>query len=116
MSVRTWLNTNLKPLLPSSWVVHDHDRTLTNISKVTAIYVHKTVEPGPEQGSLLHTVSLIVADPTQAETKAEDRLDDLMEDLIPVIQAIGPIDFQRAEKGTRDGFPCWDIQIQIKTT
>lgn len=116
MSVRSYLNTHLKPVLPSEWIVYDHDRTLANISKVTVVYVHQAVEPGPEQGSLLHSVILIVADPTQAEAKADAVLDDHMEDLIPTIQAIPAIDFQRAEKGTRDGFPCWQITIQIKTT
>ncbi|MBN9612567.1 MAG: hypothetical protein J0H64_03740 [Actinobacteria bacterium] len=116
MSVREYLNENLKPKLPQEWLVIDYDKTLTNIGRVTAVYVHKTVEPAPEQGSLLHTVSLVVADPTQAEAAADERLDDHMEDLIPVIQAIPGILFQRAAKGMRDGFPCWDIELQIKTT
>lgn len=117
MSVREYLNANVRPsLVALGWVVYDYDRTLTNISKVSVVYVHQSVEPGPEQGSLLHTVQLVIADPTQAEAKAETRLDDLMEDLIPVIRDVPAIDFQRAEKGTRDGFPCWQITIQIKTT
>ena len=115
MSVREFLNASLKPLLPSSWIVHDYDRTLTNISKITALYVHKSIEPAPEVGGYLHTVSLVIADPTQAEGKADDNLDDVMEDLIPALAAVAEIQFVRADKGTRDTYPCWDVQLQIKT-
>lgn len=116
MTVREYLNENLKPLLPGSWIVYDFDRTLTNISRITAIYVHKSVEPAPEHGSLMHTISLIIADPTQSEEAAETRLDDHLADLLPLLQTIPGIDFQRASKGMRDGFPAWDIELQIKTT
>lgn len=116
MSVRAYLNTNLTPLLPTSWVVFDYDRTLSQIAKVTALYVHKDIEPGGEQGALLHNVSLVVVDPTQTEAVFDDRLDDLMEDLIPIIDQLPEVVFQRASKGTRDNYPCWDIQLQVKTT
>lgn len=116
MTVRTYLNQNLRPLLPAGWVVYDHDRTLTKISKVTALYVHRAIEPAPEQGWFLNTVSLVVCDPTQSEGKADVHLDDVMVDLIPALAAVGGIQFLRAEKGTRDTFPAWDVQLQIKTT
>ena len=119
MSVRDYLNETLKPLLtaaPLKWVVYDHDRTLTNISRVTAIFVVESIEPGPENGSLLHNVVLVIVDPTQDEAKAEDRLDDHMEDLIPALTAIPALTFTRAEKATKDNFPAWKITVQIKTT
>ncbi|KKX96925.1 hypothetical protein [Microbacterium sp. Ag1] len=116
MSVREFLNESLRPLLPSSWVVYDFDKTISNIAKVTVLYVHKSVEPGPQVNSLSHVVSILVLDPTQAEKTADDHLDDHMEDLIPAMRNVPNIQFLRAEKGTRDGFPCWDIQLQIQTT
>lgn len=116
MSVREFLNASLKPVLPSSWIVYDFDKTVSNIGKVTVLYVHKTVEPGPQVGSLTHTVSILILDPTQGEQKADTQLDDHMEDLIPLMQAIPNLQFQRADKGTRDGFPCWDVQLQIQTS
>lgn len=115
MSIRDYLNATVRPLLPSGWVVYDYDRTLTTISKVTVVYVHKSIEPAPETGLLLHTVSLVVADPTQAEQKADDRLDDILEDLIPALTAASALQFVRADKGMRDTYPAWDIQVQIKT-
>jgi hypothetical protein len=115
MSVRTYLNEHLRPVLPPAWVVYDFDKTLTNISKVTVIYVHQSVEPAPHQGGLMHTVQILVVDPTQAETAMENHLDDHLEDLIPLMQALPQIEFQRAEKATRDGFPCYAISLQIRT-
>lgn len=116
MTVRDFFNAQIRPELPAGWVVYDYDKTISNIGKVTVLFVHKSVEPGPQFSSLTHTVSVVVLDPTQAEKTADDHLDDHMEDLIPVLRAIPNIQFQRADKGTRDGFPCWDISLQIHTT
>lgn len=117
MTVRTYLTGYLQPAVEAlGWLYYDHDRTLSAIGKVTALLVHTRVEPAPEQGSLLHTVSLVVVDPTQQETAAENNLDDHMEDLIPILQGIPAVQFVQAEKGTRDSSPAWDIQITVKTT
>lgn len=117
MSVREYINAAVKPLLPSVWIFHDYDKTISNIGKVTCVVVHKSVEPAPHQGSLNHTVSLVILDPTQAEKTMDDHLDDHMEDLIPVLQSVPNIQFLRADKGTHaSGFPCWDVSLQIQTT
>ena len=50
------------------------------------------------------------------EGAADDRLDDHLVDLIPLMDAIPQLEFLRADKGTRDGFPCWDVQLTIITT
>lgn len=116
MTVRDFFNTVVKPELPTGWVIYDHDKTVNNIGKPTVLFVHKSVEPGPQFNQLVHTVSIVVLDPTQVEKTMDDHLDDHMEDLIPVLQGIPNLQFQRADKASRDGFPCWDIQLQIQTS
>lgn len=116
MSVRDFFNEVVRPELPTSWVVYDHDKTVSNIGRVTVLFVHKSVEPGPQANSLTHTVEIDVLDPTQADKTIDDHLDDHMEDLIPVLQKIPNLQFIRADKASRDGFPCWAISLSIQTT
>lgn len=120
MSVREYFNTNIRPLLPEEWVVYDHDRTVGNVAKVTALFRHQTVEPGSLAGSLVHGIDLVVIDPSTAEKTMDDRLDDLLEDVIPALIADPGVEFVRAEKGAypdpNPTNPAWSISLRITTT
>lgn len=117
MSVRTYLAAQIKPAVTAlGWAFYDHDRTLGQIGKVTALLVHTRVEPAPQHGGLQHTVALVIVDPTQAEKTADDHLDDHLEDLIPVLRAIPNVQFTEAEKATREGFPAWLVNLTVQTT
>lgn len=116
MSVRSYLAEKIKPAVTArGWAFHDHDRSLGQISKPTALLVHTRVTPGPQLGHLVHTVALIVCDPTGVEKVIDNRLDEHLEDLIPVLQAIPNVQFVDAEKGTREDYPAYIINLTIQT-
>lgn len=120
MSVRTYFNEHLKTLLPPSWVIYDYDKSVTSIGKVTALFLHQSVEPGALAGSLAHTINLVIIDPSTTEKSMDDRLDDLLEDIIPALTADAATEFIRADKGTypdpNPTNPAWTIQLRITTT
>lgn len=120
MSVRDYFNANLRPLLPPTWLVYDYDKTVTSIGKVTALFLHQSVEPGPYPGSLAHTINLTIIDPSTSEKAMDDRLDDLLEDIIPALIEDPATEFIRADKGTwpdpNPTNPAWTIQLRITTT
>lgn len=115
-SVRAQLAAEIRPKLPASWVWHDYDKTPSTIQKPTAMLIHQRIAPGSVHGALVWTFSLVVLDPSTREDRADDNLDDHFEEVFPALLAIGALDFQQAEKGTRDGYPCWDFQFTTTTT
>ncbi|WP_433586368.1 hypothetical protein [Microbacterium hydrocarbonoxydans] len=116
-AVRAYLAPLIRPEVEAlGWIFHDHDRSLPTVGKPTALLVRTRVEPGPQQGSLTHTVQLVVVEPSQVEERIENDLDGHLDDLIPILEAIPPVQFVSAEPGTREERPCWLITLTVQTT
>lgn len=118
VSVRTFLETELKPLLPAGWRIIPNQRIPETIDRVTVFFAVTRIESLPEAplGSLKNYVTVTVASPHQDQVKAENALDANVLKLCTALDGHKSIRWTGADKVlVKDPYIGWDITVEITT-
>lgn len=119
VSVRTWLEGQLKPVLPASWRIIPNQRIPETIDRITVMLSFTRIERLPEApiGSLKNYVTITVADPHQDLVKAENALDDAVNELCTALDGLSDqLLWTGASKVlVKDLYWGWDITVEIIT-
>jgi len=115
-TIRGWLETRLKPLLPDAWSFTPTMGMPETLSRITVAIKHMSIDPLAEapRGHLDNEVVVTVADPHTDQAKAEVALDDQVLELVNALDGIEGLAFKGAKKvSVTDTYIGWDITCQI---
>lgn len=120
MSVREWLDENLKPLLPEGWRWVPYQRNVDTLDAVTVIWKQSRIVPLDEAplGAVRVEGTLTVCTPHQDIARAEEALDDAVTDLCSALDGLDGIAWTSAQKvALGEGGPLgYDIEIWTTAT
>jgi len=118
VSVRAYVEAQIKPLLPAEWKFIPNQTMPETISQTVVIVKHSRIEklPAAPIGHLQNTVTLTIVDPHADEVKAENALDDSVLELLTAIDGHERINWSLAEKvAVKDPYIGWDITLTVIT-
>jgi len=118
-SVRSYLEAELKPLLPTTWRIIPNQRIPETIDRVTVALKVDRIEKLPEAplGNLRNTVILTVADPHKDQVRAENALDDAVLNVLTALDGHSNIDWTLAQKVlATETYLGWDITLTVITS
>lgn len=118
VSVRQFLETQLTPLLPTSWRIIPNQRLPETIDRVTVFFSVTRIESLAEApiGSLKNFVTITVASPNKDMVRAENALDKNVLTLCTALDGHKDMHWTDAEKVlVKDPYWGWDIRVEIIT-
>ena len=104
---------------PTRWDVKQHPLPISqpapNIEGVIVVE-RQVITPAPNQGSYFEEHHVWVITPTQELAAVDDDLDDRLEEALDVIQGLGWMSFEAANRAVfREQYHAFDVTIQVVT-
>lgn len=104
---------------PARWDVKQHPLPISQPEpKIEGVIVveRQVITPAPNQGSYLEEHHVWVITPTQELAAVEDDLDARLEEALDVIQDLGWMSFEAANRAVfREQYHAFDVTIQVVT-